>query len=213
MTHKTTYIVGITGGIGAGKSVVSEILRAMGHDVYDCDRQARMIMNTSCEIKSLLSNTFGTQVIDSDGNVNRKILGEIVFANEYKLKQLNDIVHGAVKKHLLNTIGSSTKKNFFFETAILQESGLDEVCDEVWIIEAPLEMRINRVMNRNSLSRAEVMARIEAQSKSLSFCGKVNHIINDGENPILPNVHRLLGEIDNALPPACTMTELSGTVL
>jgi len=190
------YVIAITGGIGSGKSVVSRIVTAMGHPVYDCDSRAKWLMDSSEEIKASIAGSIDSTCI-KEGAIDRPALAAIVFESEEKLNRLNTIVHGAVRKHLAEWIdGEADAGNdiCFVETAILYQSGLDAMADEVWMVDAPLDLRISRVMNRNGLTREAVLARISSQD---SFIPSVPHsnikiIINDGDTPLLPRVEELL---------------------
>ncbi|MDE6485710.1 MAG: dephospho-CoA kinase [Duncaniella sp.] len=184
--------VAVTGGIGSGKSVVSRILAAMGYEVYDCDRNARLLMDGSDEIKRLIADRISEDAI-ADGVIDRRKLGEIVFNDPMMLSRLNSIVHGAVRDHF-----TEYRKNhsglIFFETAILSESGFDTLAQRVWEVIAPQELRIERVMKRNNLTRKEVEVRIASQSSTAAahFHSSVDTIVNDGAMSLLQQVTKLL---------------------
>lgn len=191
---KHAKLTAITGGIGAGKSVVSKILRTMGYLVFDCDSEAKHLMDCSAEIKAALIEKISPEAVDGRGNINRSHISQIVFSNSEKLEQLNTIVHTAV----LNEIEqwrkiNSDKIHLFVETAILYQSRLDKEVDDVWEVVAPDEVRILRVMERNHCSRQDVISRIEAQSfvPDVPHCS-IQTITNDGFTPILPQIQNLL---------------------
>lgn len=157
-------LIGITGGIGSGKSVVARILRAYGYPVYDCDQRAKQIMDTDLSIISKIASNVSQSAINGDGTINRGALAEVVFNDANKLKILNSIVHGAVKDDLLNwRLANNSNAKCFVETAILYESGLDAIVDKVWVIDAPKETRVGRVIKRNGLSRQQVECRMASQ--------------------------------------------------
>ena len=190
------HIIAITGGIGSGKSVVSRIVAAMGYPVYDCDSRAKWLMDSSEEIKSSIACSIDSACI-KEGAIDRPALAAIVFENEEKLNRLNAIVHGAVRNHLAEWITSETEAGnaiCFVETAILYQSGLDAMVDEVWTVEAPLDLRILRVMNRNGLTREAVLARISSQDSFIPTTPppSIKIIINDGDTPLLPRIEELL---------------------
>ena len=191
MTH-ADMTVAITGGIGSGKSVVSRILTAMGFAVYDCDRNARNLMDGDDEIKRLIAEQISRDVIE-EGTINRRKLAEIVFNDGVMLERLNSIVHASVREHF-----TEYRKNHsgivFFETAILAESGFDSLAGRVWEVIAPMELRIERVMRRNNLTRTEVEARIASQSHSSAALlhPAVDTIVNDGVTSLLQQVTKLL---------------------
>lgn len=191
-----TRLTAVAGGIGTGKSVISGTLRAMGYQVYDCDSRAKAIMESSDEIRHRIAAEVSADAVDETGAVNRKRLSEIVFADDEALKRLNSIVHKAVlddierwRLALDSEIGRA-----WVESAIIYESGIDQIVDCVWQVEAPVELRIERVMRRNGLPAEAVRQRIEAQSvpHGKSLHKNVHQIINDGVEPVLPQLLALL---------------------
>lgn len=187
-------VIAITGGIGAGKSVVSRILRCEGYDVYDCDREAKLLMDSDEAIKEALVERIHRDAV-TGGRINRKLISGIVFKDAEKLADLNDIVHSAVRRHLARWIASGAcAKALFVETAILYQSGIDRMVDEVWAVTAPVDVRVGRVMERNSLSDSDVRARIEVQDSYIpeSVHSVVRHIDNDGARALLPQIKGLL---------------------
>lgn len=186
-------LIAITGGIGCGKSIVSLILKEMGYEVYDCDCNAKYLMDNCPTIKDCLKSTFGNDII-IDGTINRVKLANIVFNNKEKLVKLNNIVHFSVKDDLISwKLENSQKKLLFVETAILYQSGLDKVVDEVWEVNAPLEIRIERVMKRNNISQQDVLSRIESQKYEILT--QADYIItNDDKVAILPQLVTILGK-------------------
>jgi len=195
MTNRP-YIIAIAGGIGCGKSMVSRIVTAMGYQVYDCDSQAKRLMDSSDDIKAAISASIDNACIH-DGMIDRAALATIVFNDEEKLNLLNSIVHGAVRRHLSSWIDDNARTASgicFVETAILYQSGLDTMVDEVWNVDAPTDLRIERVMKRNGLTYKSVLSRISAQD---SFIPSVPHprphlITNDGNTPLLPRIEQLI---------------------
>ena len=183
-------ITAITGGIGSGKSVVSEMLRTMGYPVYDCDSRAKVFMDGDEEIKQAIATQICGDAIDADGNIDRKRLGAVVFADAILLELLNSIVHGAVRADFRRWAESAGVERVWLETALLYESRLDRLVDDVWEVSAPEELKIKRVMRRNSMTAEQVKARIEAQQRTAHPekhpC--VNLIVNDDVQPLLPQV-------------------------
>lgn len=183
-------IIAITGGIGAGKSVVSRILSALGYPVYDCDSEAKLLMDSDLQIHKAIKKHISPKAINCDDTINRRHLSEIVFTNPDKLKILNSLVHKSVRNHFINWAKRQSAQLLFVETAILYESRFDELVDEVWEVTAPDELRIQRVIKRNGLSRGEVEKRISAQNSEV----KPHHqlIVNDGVTPLIPQVLQML---------------------
>lgn len=193
---KQAKLIAITGGIGSGKSVVSQILRKLGYQVYDSDTEARRLMDDSVAIKKEISNKINPSVINEDGSINRKALSNIVFNDSQKLGTLNHIVHSAVRNDLQLYVTRCNNTIVFVETAILYQSEIDRMVDEVWDITAPDDIRINRVINRNSLTAEEVKKRIKSQEftpEKLHEQTKV--IINDDKTAILPQIENLLANL------------------
>ncbi|MCH5219805.1 MAG: dephospho-CoA kinase [Muribaculaceae bacterium] len=192
MTSNSRTLICISGGIGSGKSVVARIVASMGYAVYDTDLQAKRIMDESVEMHRKLSECFGHNIV-RDGNIDRRALADIVFSDDDKLKKLNSIVHSAVIEDITKWRESLSDEIAFVETAILYQSGLDRLVDIVWEVTAPSEIRIERVMKRNSCSRAEVESRISAQrSENKHTHPKVAVIVNDNLSPLLPQILSLL---------------------
>ena len=179
-------LVAISGGIGSGKSVVSHLLTLLGYSVYDCDSRAKLLMNRSEDVKRELREAFGDDVITPQETVNRDVLSKIIFGNAEALKKVNSIVHPRVVAEIMSLAGKCSDEYFFFETALPQESGLDKLADAVWLVTAPVEKRIERVIKRSGLTREQVMARIASQDYSNIKNNREEYIIND-ENKSLTN--------------------------
>lgn len=188
-------IISITGGIGAGKSVVSAILATMGYHVYDCDSQAKRLMNSSPIIKKELVSRFGTNIFNTDGLLNKELLSSIIFGNADALACVNSIVHPAVRDDIAQWVQEHhhTADPLFVETALLKEGGIHTMVQEVWHIVAPLETRVTRVMRRNTTSRDKVMERIASQQPlKVPQALKLVEIINDDITPLLPQIFKAL---------------------
>lgn len=190
-------LIGISGGIGAGKSVVSRILRAMGYEVYDTDTAARTLMDRSPAIKSRICESIHPEAVDCNGNIDRRLIADIVFNDKAMLETLNRIVHGSVRDDLKAwSERDSATSPLFVECAIMHTSGIYKMCDSVWHVTAPDEVRITRIMSRNGISASEAASRIKAQEKEEILSRKSDiRIINDGVMPVLPQIERLLWQI------------------
>jgi len=171
-----TKIIGLTGGIGTGKTMVAEYFKSLGIPVYIADKEARQLM-TSDNIINALSNEFGKEILEN-GILNREKLAQLVFNNPKKLQKLNSIVHPEVKKHFDNWV--EKHKNYPFvvkEAAILFESGSYKYCDTIITVTAPLETRLQRVMKRDKTDRESVLKRIENQWTDEQRIAKSNFVI------------------------------------
>ena len=183
-------MIGLTGGIGSGKSVVARILAIKGYRVVDTDRLAKEIMDTSDTVKTRIATEIDAACI-SGGIIDRRHLAEIVFADATMLSVLNDIVHGMVRERLVD-MAAAAKEPFFVETAIFGSSGLWRLCGGELRVEAPEELRIERVVRRNGLDPSAVRARIESQrheSELPAGAPPVQIILNDGTTPLLPQIN------------------------
>ena len=157
-----TKIIGLTGGIGSGKTTIANHFRTAGIPVYIADDEARKIMQSEAIIDEI-QKTFGTAIFEK-GILNRQKLAEIVFDNPVKLKLLNGIIHPAVKKHFENWVSIHDKNPFIiYEAAILFESGSYQNCDKIITVTAPLETRVQRVIQRDNTTRENVLKRINLQ--------------------------------------------------
>jgi len=173
-----TKIIGLTGGIGSGKTTVANHFIGAGIPVYIADDEARKIMQ-SPEILREIEKIFGS-VIFKNEVLNRQKLAEIVFSNSDKLKQLNAIIHPAVKKHFGNWILNYKNSPFvIYETAILFEGGSYKDCDKIITVTAPLETRIERVIQRDKTSRENVLKRIKMQWTDDQRLGKSDFVIEN----------------------------------
>ena len=183
-------LIAVTGGIGAGKSVVCRILGAMGYEVYDCDSRARALMDASPSIKNVIAGEICPEAVDGD-RIDRRRLSEGVFSDRELLEKLNSAVHGAVRHDIEQW--RLNRRTAFVETAILYQSGLDRMVDEVWEVVAPEDLRIRRVMARSGLMPDEVRCRIESQRIDVTrphAC--LRTVVNDDVLPLLPQIESLL---------------------
>ncbi len=192
-------LIAITGGIGSGKSVVSQLLRVMGYTVYDCDERAKWLMTHDEQLRNELCRLFGTDTYLPSANgswlLNKPYLSDVIFSRPDALTKMNACVHPAVWRDMQTQILAESKEYFFFESAILYESGFDHLStpDEVWAVSAPVELRILRAMQRDNASREKVLSRIASQMPQEEKIRRANHIIlNDDTHSIIAQVHKLL---------------------
>jgi dephospho-CoA kinase len=154
--------VGITGGMGSGKSTVAKIIQLLGYPVYNSDIQARLLMNSDRQLISEISAIFGDNIYDTSG-LNRKEIARRVFTDSDVLKKLEAVVHPAVEEHFNNWCENQNSQIVFKEAAILFETGAYKMLDAVICVTAPEDVRIKRIMNRDGLTKAEVMNRLKFQ--------------------------------------------------
>jgi dephospho-CoA kinase len=175
-----TKIVGLTGGIGSGKSTVASFFRKAGIPVYIADEAARKLMD-SPQILALIRQSFGDAVFAGD-TLDRNALASIVFGDPDKLRTLNQIVHPAVARHFADWVASHENAPLVIkEAAVLFESGSYKDCDSIITVTAPVETRIERVMKRDGASRESVLKRVENQwddAKKIALSDFVIHNTN-----------------------------------
>lgn len=168
--------IGITGGIGTGKSYVCRQMAEKGIPVYDCDREAKRLEEEDPELRRAITALVGSEAYGADGHLNRSAVAAWLFSDERHLRAMNALVHPAVKRDFEAWCKKQTAETVVMESALLDEAGMRHLVDEVWEVRAPLETRIRRVMERDSCTREQVEARIRRQKE----CGPADRII---ENP------------------------------
>lgn len=186
-------IIGITGGIGAGKSVVSRILRHQGFPVYDCDLEAIRLMEEDVSLIRGMKFIFGREVYDQDGRLCRGYVSQKLFSDRSIRESVNKLVHAAVRDDFREW-SKNQHGTHFIESAILSTGGLEPMCDEIWIVDAPEDVRIERVRRRNGFQYEEIKRRIRSQRNEIEKL-PVSKIIrvNNGENcSLLTDVLKLL---------------------
>lgn len=177
--------LGITGGIGSGKSYVSRILQAQfGIPVYDCDARAKSLMQSDEEVRQALTQLVGPEAYDGAGNLNRAAMARYVFASPSHAERVNGIVHPAVRRDFRRWTEQQQTSVVALESAILYESAFDSEVDEVLYVDAPLEVRIQRAMQRDGATRQQVEARIACQSTDLARTRATYVINNDGAQDV-----------------------------
>lgn len=188
-------IIGITGGIGSGKSVISKLLVAMGYPVYDSDAEAKKIMQSDLSVIKELQLEFGEDTYINN-QLNKQHLASEVFGNPERLRALNAIVHPAVKRHFQAWTKQQSGSVVFLETAILFESGFNSETHKVILVTAPLDIRIERVVRRDQCTQEQVMQRITLQWTEEAKALKSDFIIvNDGQHSLIKQTEKIISEL------------------
>jgi len=180
--------VGITGGIGSGKTTVAKVFEVLGVPVYYADEAAKRLMNEDGILKDEIQHHFGKECY-VEGKLNRKYLSELVFNNDKKLALLNSIVHPATIADAQKWMQQQTTPYAIKEAALIFESGSQQQLDYVIGVFTPIPMRIQRVIKRDQLSREEIKARMDKQmdeSIKMRLCDFV--ITNDEQQMVIPQV-------------------------
>ncbi len=174
-------IVGLTGGIGSGKSTVARMFAELGVPVYFADDEAKKLMVTSESLIAGIKKRFGEKAYDESG-LNTRYLAEVVFNDKESLKALNQMVHPAVEKHFKDWVGKHDTAYVIQENPLLFEKNKQDQYDRIVVVAAPTEMRINRVRARDGATRSEVEARIQNQMDQNYKVKNADYVIkNDGD--------------------------------
>lgn len=188
-------VVGIAGGIGSGKSVVSRVLRLRGECVYDCDTRAKALMDSSVEVLESLNRWCGDAVAHRERGICRAELASAMFADSGLRQRVNGLVHRLVREDFARYAAECPRPVVYVESAIMATSGLAAICDMVIEVTAPEALRIERAVARGGLTAEQARSRIEAQAaerEALATLGpKVVTVVNDGLTPLLPQLTAL----------------------
>lgn len=171
-------VIGLTGGIGSGKSTVLNLFKARGAAVFVADDVAKELLNNDALLKNQVIAHFGEESY-RDGKLDRGYLANIVFNDAEKLKALNSLVHPRVRDVFKNKAATCTAEILIYEAAILFESGSNLHCDYIVLVLADLEQRIKRVVARDKVSEAQVRSRMQHQKDAYSLIHEVDFIVRN----------------------------------
>ena len=183
--------IGLTGGIGSGKTTVAHIFEVLGIPVYYADEAAKNLLNEDPELKRQIEKLFVPDVYQ-EGKLDRHLLGSLVFSDAEKLRRLNDIVHPATRKDAAHWMSLQKAPYAIKEAALIFEAGIWSDFDYVIGVTAPESLRISRVIKRDQSSREKVLERIRQQmneEEKMKRCDFV--IMNDEKKAVLPQVMRV----------------------
>ncbi len=197
-------VLAVTGGIGSGKSFITQIFAAMGVPVYDADSRTKLLYDTDADLKSALVDLFSDEILAQDGRIDRKRLASIVFNDAAALTRLEQRVFPAVLRDIDRWVDECSRRDsssgfVVVESAIITEKEIFEgVADRILTVTSPLEIRISRVLSRDKTDRESVMARINSQCSDESRVKKSHFvIISDCERAVLPQVVTIFNEMNN----------------
>ena len=171
-------IIGLTGGIGSGKSKILSVFSSYGIPCYESDRRAKWLMQMDAELKSQIKSFFGDQIYEND-QFNQTKLAKLVFANKGKLEALNSLVHPRVKMDFKSFVSQQDTPYIIKEAAILFETGGEKDCDATILVTAPEKLRLQRVLNREKISSMDIKARINNQWSDSRKIPLADYIINN----------------------------------
>jgi dephospho-CoA kinase len=188
--------IGVTGGIGSGKSTVCLIFKMLGIPVFEADLVAKKLINSNEEIRAGLLLLFGNKIYDDNNLLNRKMLADLIFNDDNLLEKVNNLVHPAVRNDFIHWVEKQNADYVIHEAAILFESGFYKMMDFTVLVSAPKEMRIKRVVERDNIKAEMVESRIKKQwpdeeKRKLASI----ELVNDNQNLLIPKIL----EIDNKL--------------
>ena len=184
--------LGVTGGIGSGKTSVWRVLGVLGIPVFSADPEAQIIMNTDRSVINSINDIAGRDLY-TDGRLNKEELASLIFHDPGLLKKVNSLVHPVVLEHFREWADMQTTPYVIMEAAILFESGASKLVDRVATVVAPVEERIYRVIVRNKLTREQVTDRIKNQMDDEEKIRLSDYVINNSENemiiPVILSIH------------------------
>lgn len=189
--------IGITGGIGSGKSFICKMLSELGYPIYDCDNEAKRVMMESEEIRQRLITLIGENAYIGN-KLNKPVIAEYLFADKSNAQRINLIVHPVVKKDFLDWTNSQTSPIVIQECAILFESGFEDTVDKTIEVYAPEETRLQRAMARDKASESQIRARMAQQMPEEEKRNKADFtIVNDGETDLITQINKIISIINN----------------
>lgn len=191
------YKIAIVGGIGSGKSVVSRLFRLFGIPVYECDSEAKRLMNASDSLRMALMDAIGHEVYGADGCLDRRYLANYMFGHANRVALVNGIVHPVVRDDFREWAQRMGDSVVAIETAILFESGLDADVDAILLVYAPEKLRVERAMRRDGADEVSVRRRMENQRKDEELMSLSTYTIyNDDTESVIVQVMAVLEDIN-----------------
>ncbi|MBO7601554.1 MAG: dephospho-CoA kinase [Bacteroidaceae bacterium] len=191
----TPIRLGITGGIGSGKSVVAHVLQALGIPVFDCDAESKRLTVVHPHIRQQLVALLGAKVYQGNA-LNKPYLANYLFSSPEHVQQINSIIHPVLKDYFLQWVSEQSTKFVAIESAILFEAGYDDVVDYVVMISAPLEVRIARSIRRDGVTRSAIEERIRQQMDDEEKRRRSQFdVVNDGVVPVIPQVLEIINTL------------------
>lgn len=178
--NKDSFVLGITGGIGSGKSTVSRILEKLGAVIIDADAISRQVVMPGEKALEELTDAFGKDILDDWGQLRRKLLAEEVFNDKKRLQTLNGILHKYVAQRIQDNVKEQLLKKtrvIVIDAPIPIKIGFLSLCDQVWTVAASIELRIERVMERNGMTYEEAVSRIKSQILDEEYIKIANTVI------------------------------------
>lgn len=181
---KTPHKIGITGGIGSGKTTITKIFNSLGIPVFNSDTCGQNILLENKQVIAKIKEIFGNQIV-IDNKINKEKLRHIVFNNKHQLERLNNIIHPIVNDHFNHWIKHQDSNYIIKESALLFESKTHQQLNQIILVTAPIKLRIQRVIKRDRKTKEDVLSIINNQLPYKKIQSKANYIINNNEKNLL----------------------------
>ena len=181
MPANKTYVVGLTGGIGCGKSEAAKYLRSLGAKHIDADAISRSLTAEGGKALPELRRIFGDGIFNDDGSLNRRALGDLVFNDVASKRALEGVIHPLVQRQAMDEIAAASAEGIpvtILDVPLLFETGMDVLCDETWTMSVPPEVQLERVCARDGLSAEQAQARIASQLSMAERNARANRVIS-----------------------------------
>lgn len=189
------FRVGITGGIGCGKSYVARLIERRGFPVYDCDSRAKMLMDSDPLLASQLEQLTGLTLY-AEGHMDRALLASFLFDGPENAARINALVHPRVRDDFRTWCSEQDSPICFIESAILYESGFDSETDAIVTVDAPLQLRLERAVKRDSSTEQKIRSRMDAQMAQEEKVSRADFIIvNDNERDLQSQIDSMLSRM------------------
>ena len=195
--------IGLAGGSGSGKSAAAQILHEMGAEILDADALILAMQAPGEAGYRVIEESFGPAYFLPDGQIDRKMLGELIFSNEAQRQRLNGLLWPLVLERVQEKM-MHAKGVLVMDAPLLFESGMDALCEEIWLVDAPEALRLKRIMQRDGLDEAAARARMQAQGKEAAHYNKADRII-DGALPLTAMKEQLREAFEDFCPGGGTV--------
>lgn len=175
------WVLGLTGGIGCGKSAVSAMFEQLGITVVDADIIARQVVAPNSAGLAAISEHFGNEILNPDGSLNRAKLREIIFADNAQKTWLNNLLHPLIREKTLNDLSTANSAYVVLVAPLLFENGLDQYCDRTLIIDVPVEIQISRTIARDNIDRQQALSIIAAQMSREDKLHRADDVVDNNQ--------------------------------
>jgi dephospho-CoA kinase len=180
---RDSYLIGLTGGIASGKNAVADMLARRGAAVVDADRVSRDLVAPGSPMLGAMVAAWGPDILDASGALDRKVMAARVFGRDEEVQRLNAITHPAILAEMRKRVETAPEPFVVFMAPLLFEAGGDGMVDEVWVVRADEDVRVQRVLARDGLTEAQARARISAQWRPEESVRRAHVVIENNGDP------------------------------